>query len=66
MNTIHPTADVEANLAPADNGRNSTAAPVPPQIDRDTYRATRGIAAGVLFGAGLWAVILAMAWLIFG
>ena len=66
MNTVHPTADVEGNLAPADNGRNSTTAPAPPRIDRDTFQATRGIAAGVLFGAGLWAVIFAVAWLIFG
>ncbi|HEY6926805.1 MAG TPA: hypothetical protein VI653_25190 [Steroidobacteraceae bacterium] len=64
MNAIHPTADVDQVLAPAE--RTSPAASAPPHIDRDTCEATRGITAGVLLGAGLWAIVIAIAWLIFG
>ena len=66
MNTIHPTADAEHVLAPAENGRSSPAASAPPHIDHDTFVATRGITAGVLLGAGRWAILLTIAWLIFG
>lgn len=66
MNTIHPTADAEHVLAPAERGRSSPAASAPLHIDPETFAATRGITAGVLLGAGLWAVILTIAWLIFG
>jgi hypothetical protein len=67
MNTIHPTADAEHVLAPAETGRSSpAAAPALPHIDQETYLATRGITAGVLLGAGLWVVILTVFWLIFG
>ena len=66
MSTVNTTADLERVVAPAEQGRSSTAAPPPPQIDRDTFLATRGITAGVLLGVALWAVILTVAWLIFG
>lgn len=66
MNTIHPTADAEHVLAPAEKGRSSPAAAAPPHIDAETFAATRGITAGVLLGAGLWAVVLTTAWIIFG
>jgi hypothetical protein len=62
MSTIHTTPGVEAFVAPADDTRTVA----PPQIDRDTYRATRGITAGVVLGVALWVVILTVAWLIFG
>ena len=65
MNVIHPTADAEVLLS-AEKGRSSPDAAAPPHIDRDTFVATRGIAAGVLLGAGFWAVLLTIAWLIFG
>jgi len=66
MNTIHSTADAEHVLAPAEKGSSSPAAAAPPHIDHDTFVATRGITAGVLLGAGVWAIVLAIAWLIFG
>jgi hypothetical protein len=65
MGTVNTTADLE-QVSTADSGRSSTAAPSPPQIDRDTFLATRGITAGVLLGAGLWVIILTAVWLIFG
>lgn len=66
MNTIHPTADAEPALAPAEKGRSSPAVSAPPQIDPETFAATRGITAGVLLGIGLWAVLLAICWVVFG
>jgi len=66
MSTVNTTADLDRVVAPLENGRSSTAAPAPPQIDRDTFYATKGIAMGALLGAALWAVILTVAWLIFG